>query len=81
MKSIFDIWEKTGDIPKWKPVKGACVEVFEDPLTEHRHEGIAKIVKIHSYKNGILDCDVRFNGKSEVVRRTVKTILANKETK
>ena len=61
MKNILDTYEKTGKIPKWKPVVGAMVEVFEDPITQHKHEGVAKIVKIHSKtSDGILDCDVRF---------------------
>lgn len=72
VKNILDTFEKTGDIPKWKPVVGACVEVFEDPLTQHVHEGVAKIVKIHSKKSGILDCDVRFTGENQVVRRQIK---------
>ena len=71
-KSVLDTFEKTGDIPKWKPVVGACVEVFEDVMTQHKHEGVAKIVKIYSKKNGILDCDVRFKGESNIVRRQIK---------
>lgn len=77
--NIIDIWEKTGDMPKWKPVVGAIVEVFEDVMTQHKHEGCAKIVKIHSKKNGILDCDVRFYKNifsstelEDVVRRQIK---------
>ena len=71
-KNILDIFEKTGDIPKWKPVVGAMVEVFEDPLTERIHEGVAKVVKIYSKKDGILDCDVLFKGDTEVFRRQIK---------
>jgi hypothetical protein len=59
-------------IKKWKPEVGYPVEVFADPLTEHVHEGVAKIVTIHGKKSGILDCDVRFNGENQVVRRKIK---------
>ena len=71
-KNILATWEKTGDIPKWKPVIGASVEVFEDVMTQHKHEGVAKVVKIHNKKNGILDCDVKFKGESDIVRRQIK---------
>ena len=67
---------------KWKPKVGASCEVFEDPMTEHIHEGCAKIVKIHSEKDGMLDCDFRFYKdvhtssklEDDVVRRQVKWI-------
>jgi len=82
-KSSLEIFEETGDVPKWKPVVGAAVEVFEDPLTQHRDEGLAKIVKIHRHDKfsdyGLLDCDVRFymdssDSKLEdiAVRRQIK---------
>ena len=73
-KSVIEIFEKTGDIPKWKPVIGASVDVFSDPITQHIHEGVAKIVKIHVKKDGILDCDVKFKNEDEVVRRQIKYI-------
>ena len=73
-QSVIETWEKTGDIPKWKPVVGAMVEVFEDPMTEHKHEGVAKVVNIHSKDNGVLDCDVQFKGEMDIVRRKVKFI-------
>jgi len=71
-KNILDVFEKTGDIPAWKPIVGACVEVFEDVLTQHKHEGIAKVIKIHSKRDGILDCDVQFKGEKDIVRRQIK---------
>jgi len=75
-KSIIDIWEKTGDIPKFKWKVGATVEVFEDIMTQHKHEGVAKIVKIHKKGAEIIDCDVRFYKdiklEDEVVRRQIK---------
>lgn len=73
-QSVLDVFEKTGDLPKWKPVVGARVTVFEDPMTEHKIEGNAKVVKIYSKKNHVLDCDVQFDGDLEIVRRQVKFI-------
>lgn len=65
---------------KWKPVVGANVEVFEDVMTQHIHEGVAKIVKINKFKGKVIDCNVRFfkniwessELEDEVVRRQIK---------
>lgn len=78
--SVLETWEKTGDIPKHEFKVGALVEVFEDPMTQHIHEGVAKIVKIHKKTKQMVDCDVRFyidihSGselEDDAVRRQIK---------
>lgn len=78
--SVIETWEKTGDIPKHKFKVGTVVEVFEDPMTQHIHEGVAKIVKIHEITDEIVDCDVRFycdihtsrKMEDDAVRRLIK---------
>ena len=64
----------------WKV--GAVVEVFEDVMTQHKHEGVAKIVKIHKKDAEVVDCDVRFYKEycfikeleDEVFRRQIKIV-------
>ena len=59
---------------------GDTVEVFEDVLTQHKHEGVGKIVKIHKQDKEVADVDVRFyvdvfSGKKmedDIVRRQIK---------
>jgi len=70
---------------KWKPEVGMPVEIYEDPMTEHVHEGVGQIVKIHNKtsidkKYNMMDCDVRFYNDfgvdnklgTEVYRRQIK---------
>ena len=68
--------DKIWGLKIWKPAVGYPVTVFEDPITCHKHEGDATIVKIHRHDKfkeyGLLDCDVRFKGESEIVRRQIK---------
>ena len=80
-KSLVDILEETGDIPRHEFKVGAIVEVFEDVMTQHKHEGVAKIEKIYKVTDDVVDCGVRFYIKDsnkleeEVVRRQVRRTL------
>lgn len=59
---------------------GDSVEVFEDVMDQHIHEGVGKITKIHKQDKETVDCDVRFyvdvwaskKMEDDVVRRQIK---------
>lgn len=58
-----------------------AVQIYEDVLTQHKFEGVGRIVKIHKHDKKTVDCDVRFyvnpwgntaDLEKEVVRRQIK---------
>jgi hypothetical protein len=69
------------EMKKYEFKVGGAVSVYEDVMTQHVFEGVAKIVKIHKLSKNVVDCDVRFyrdmlgstsEMKKEICRRKIK---------
>jgi len=50
---------------------GETVDVYEDPLTEERLEGRARITKIHAVRGNVAWCEVRFKGEGLAYPRQI----------
>ena len=63
-----------------KPIQfheGERVNIFQDPITQRKHEGVATLKRFvgKDDKTGIEDWEVQFNGEEETFQRAILDTL------